>query len=353
MFIELSLVLTGVLIVVLVYLLRSAEIVKRYSSENILFENNTIDFDSLTIRQRLAQMFIVHSIIVPKSIGQLNVGGVYFNVEKGKEEYRKMIMEYQKRSKITLFIATDLEGYWNPFVKFYRSKFVSEIKNNKEAYELGIEHGRILKELGFNMNFAPIVELEDKIWKERCFSGNVLEIGGKVDSYIEGLQSYGIIGCAKHYPGGSLNVKDPHRYTVEAEISGKDVELFESAIKSKVAAIMIGNVVVSGEVDSKKMPCVVNKDCIKKLRKKFKGLIVTDEVNMKGLMNFYSDKTEMYSDLINAGNDLIIDFRLTVNSLDRILRKLEKRVRNRDINEERINETVKRILKYKRIKIKK
>ena len=79
----------------------------------------------------------------------MHVGGVFLDKENSKEDYKKTTGFYQSNSKIKLFVATDMEGYWNPFNEFYKSKNFGEINSKEEAYELGKEHGEILKELGF------------------------------------------------------------------------------------------------------------------------------------------------------------------------------------------------------------
>ena len=60
---------------------------------------------------------------------------------------------YQNNSKIKLFVATDMEGYWNPFNNFYNSSSFGDINSREESYNLGKEHGKILNELGFNLDF--------------------------------------------------------------------------------------------------------------------------------------------------------------------------------------------------------
>ncbi len=63
-----------------------------------------------------------------------------------------------------------MEGFWNP-PPFHGSKNFGEIKTGEEAYELGTSHGKILKELGFNLDFSPIVESRNTVWPGRTFTG--------------------------------------------------------------------------------------------------------------------------------------------------------------------------------------
>jgi len=245
-----------------------------------------------------------------------------------------------------MFVAADLEGYWNPF-PFFESPYLDKIKTKEDAYNLGAEHGKILKEIGFNLNFAPVAELEDKVWKHRTFSGSLGEISEKVNFYINGLQEQGVKATAKHYPGGSLNVKDPHKYIVKAEISQEQLNVFDSALEN-VSAVMIGHPIVFGAVDSNRKPSSVSFEIISELRKKFDGLIISDDINMRGLRNkYFLRERQLFIDLINAGNDIIIDgswHLFPAHNLNKKISYIKKAVNEGKIEEEKIDESVRRIL---------
>ena len=85
--------------------------------------------------------------------------------QESLKDYKKLIQKYQDKSKIKLFVSTDFEGAWSPFTKANVSeknfpKF-SDIKNSQEAYFIGKEQGKLLKELGFNIDFSPVAEFKD------------------------------------------------------------------------------------------------------------------------------------------------------------------------------------------------
>ncbi len=325
---------------------------KNYSTENIEIKNKTIYLDSLSLKQKLAQMLVVSTNMNDEKVSRMNIGGIYFKGGKEKIYYKKEIKKFQSASKIPFFVTADLEGHWNPFSKFISFKAFSEIETDKEAYNEGKKHGQLLKELGFNLDFSPVAEIKDIVWKKRAFTGNISEISGKVREYVKGLQGQSIMACAKHYPGGSLSVKDPHIFIVKAKITEEDLKPFDAAIKQNVSSIMVGHPVVSGTVNSEGRPCTVSKKCISNLRKKFEGLIITDAISMLGLRKFYLlDKKRMYVDLINSGDDVILDFAVDPRQINSILNYLERKVKSGDIKEENIDDSVKRILKYKGFKV--
>lgn len=349
-FLVVVLIIYDLLTVFAYFYVTGLQVAKSYSTDNIKVEGNgsTIVFDSLSLQQKLAQMMLVSGTRNSEDITRMNVGGIYvFQEGKDKIYYTKTIKKFKNAAKIKPFFSTDLEGYLNPFKQFYRSQTLSNITNTQASENLGREHGKLLQEMGFTINFAPVAEADGKVWPGRGWNGSAFQIAENVNAYLNGLQSFGIIGVVKHYPGGSIENKDPHKGIVEKEIRGGELFPFLAAFK-KARGVMVGHVVVSGDVDSKSKPCSVSPECLESIRNEgFNGLIITDEINMKGLSNFYAVKEEMYVDLINAGNDVILDFKLTPRSLDRLLKWLENTIKAGRISEKKIDEAVTRILKAK------
>jgi beta-glucosidase-like glycosyl hydrolase len=113
---------------------------------------------------------------------------------------------------------------------------------------------------------------------------------------------------------------------------------------------MIGHHIVSGELNSAGKPSSVSEEVIASLND-FSGLVIADEINMAGLKSFYQDKTEQYVGLINAGENLILDFDLNPVSLYKLILEIEKEVEKGRINEEKIDKSVRKILKMKGYKV--
>jgi len=313
-----------------------------------------INVSELGVREKVSQMVIIKANDFDSRYSDIGIGGVLFGERDSKEEYKKIISDYQNKSRIKLFISADLEGYWNPFVSFYKSKNFGEVKDRDEAFSLGKEHGEILKELGFNLDFSPVVEKRNTVWPGRSFTGSDEDIRGKIVGYIEGLEGEGILSTAKHYPGGSM-VKDPHIWRVKSEVFEDELSFFDSAINSGVSAVMVGHPVVYGAIDSKGSPVSVSYDAINPLREKFDGLIISDAITMWGLRkNYLFSFNRVYIDLINAGNDVIIDTNLWFSPWTSKYSMVKKRIDNAvkavergEISEQRIDESVSRILQAK------
>jgi beta-N-acetylhexosaminidase len=308
-----------------------------------------INLSQMPLKEKIAQMIMIRGDNFDSRFTELKIGGIFLTQQKTEEDYKKLIEKYQSKSKIRLLVATDLEGYWNPF-PFYNSKSLSEIKTKEEAYNLGKEHAQILKNLGFNLDFSPIAEEKNTVWPGRSFTGSHEEIKEKISFYINGLQDNKIMATAKHYPGGSM-IKDPHKFKVMAKIEESDLDLFNEAIKNNVSAIMIGHPMVSGAIDSKGKQSTVSKEVISTLRKDFSGLIVTDAISMLGLKISYLFRSNgLYVDLVSSGNDLILDLPLKFSNYNRVkngINAIEKAVKKGKISQERIDVSVKRILERK------
>jgi len=312
-------------------------------------EMESINISDLTLKEKIAQMVMVRGAKYDARFLDLGIGGIFLDKQSSEQTYKNLVNSYQKNSKIKLLVATDMEGYWNPF-PFYQSKNFKEIKNKEEAYELGKEHGKILKQVGFNFDFSPVAEEKNTVWPGRSFSGTHEEIKEKIAFYIKGLQEQKILATAKHYPGGSM-LKDPHWFKVKAEISREDLELFDYAIKNNVSSVMVGHAIVSGELNSNGKQSTVSEEVISNLRKNFNGLIITDAIGMWGLKWSYLFKPEkLYPDLVKAGNDIILDTTYVLSNHQRVkqgINAIEKAVLSGEIPEERIDDSVTRILDTK------
>lgn len=313
-----------------------------------------INFPELTLEEKVGQLIIVKPKKLDKRyVNELKVGGIFLNQKISQEEYKKIINFYKNNSKLNLFIAADMEGYWNSFSKFYSSKSFGKINDYDEALVLGKDHGKILKKLGFNLNFSPVVEVRNNVWIGRSFTGSDKEIKQKISGYIKGLHEERIFATAKHYPGGNL-VKNPHLIKYKINATKQELGMFDEAIKSKVDFIMVGHPVIYGELNSNGKQATISPEIIKPLKEKFDGIVITDAVTMLGLrISYLFNFKKVYPDLIRAGNDIIIDTHVNSN-YSQIKKRRDELIKQAKIDkdlEEKINESVKKILRKKGYKI--
>ena len=325
--------------------------ITKLNTENIIIEGKNIDFSSLTLEQKIAQMIIVRGDEEDLKFNNLNVGGIFLDKQNTEEEYKNLIKEYQENSKVKLFVATDLEGAWTPFHNPKPEQIFppfSDINTNYEAEDVGFKEGELLRKIGFNINFAPVAEYSDEAYGGRTFSGSEKEVTEKIASYINGLQK-NVLGTCKHYPGKGME-ENLHEVSYEQEISEEDLYLFDICIENNISSIMIGHQIIIGKINSKGKPSSVSKEVISTINDSV--LIISDEVNMKGLSNFYEDKIDMYVDLINSGENVILDFELDSYELHELILKIKEEVEKGRIDEKNIDKSVKKILITKGYEIK-
>jgi len=317
--------------------------------DNIIIEEGTIYLDSLSLEQKIAQMVIVHGGQWNlKPWKDLQVGGIHLFALEKSELYLEIIGKFQSGMQIPFFVTADYEGCLNPFANFINSTVASEINSVGDAFEKGSIDGELLHSLGFNINFAPVVDLNDEIWGCRSFPGDEENVAKLAEAYALGLQSNDVIATAKHYPGKTLVAKDPHKNIVFAYISDADVLPYEYLIeKDDIASVMVSHIITTGTIDSLGIPAVVSSEVIMPLKKDFSGLIISDEINMLGLKNFYPSIDDMYIAVFKAGNDLVLNFNEDPNEIYRMIIIIKKAVLAGEIPLSQIDTSVKKILELK------
>ncbi len=313
--------------------------------------DGVIQLDSFTLEQKIAQMIVVAGNPANTEVWRkMQLGGVHLFALQREELFRENIRELQYNMTIPFFITVDLEGCVNPFAAFRYFPFAYTISTPEEAFHKGQQEGEYLTSVGVTLNFAPVVDLDDSIWNCRSFPGDEKSVTLLAEQYIQGLQQQGILATAKHYPGKTLVVRDPHKYLVAAEISGRDVYPY-SQLSSEVASIMVSHIISSGMVDSQGIPAVASAEVISELKKNFTGLVISDEINMLGLRNYYATLDEMYLAVFKAGNDLVLNFNNDPNEIYRMIQVVKEGVERGDISEEQIDASVRKILKAKGMKV--
>jgi len=320
----------------------------------ISVRDNTVRLNSMSLEQKIAQMVIVGGIrdnFIPWR--NMQVGGIHLFAMQTEHIFNNTIIDFQYGVPIHFFVTADLEGCVTPFASIRNFSSASEVNDLGDAFEKGFREGEFLKRLGFNLNFAPVVDLEDDIWKCRTFPGDETEISEFAQAYTLGLQTQGIIATAKHYPGKTLVVKDPHKFVVSAYIDEKDIFPYHYLIdKGDIKAVMVSHLITTGAVDSEGFPAVVSKKVIDGIKEDYDGLIISDEIHMLGLKNFYSTLEEMYVAVFKAGNDIILNFDRDPNEIYHMIQVVKEAVENGEIPKKQIDNSVTKILEAKGFRVK-
>jgi beta-N-acetylhexosaminidase len=227
------------------------------------------------------------------------------------------------------------------------------------AYRVGVASAEELSAVGINMNLAPVADLEtykdNPIISRRAWSSDPVIAGEALAAFIEGSASLNVITTAKHFPGhgetrqdshGELNVLDLSRERLET------VELvpFEYAIDAGVGAVMVAHIDYPALDPQPIMPASLSQPIITGVLREqlgFNGMIMTDALDMNAVdmnYNFY-DAVVMS---LNAGTDLLaMGPSVGQEVFEAAMQRIVDEVRAGNISEERIEESVRRILTTK------
>lgn len=355
----------------------------RKSYEEMQSNINTSEIlKQLSIEDKVAQMFIVlpetlasdeeHMTKTTKAtksyIDKIPVGGVVYMSDNliEPQQVKDMlgsIQEYSiNRVGLPLFLCVDEEGGRiarianNKIFKIDNVGSMSDIgkdNNYEQTFNAGACIGEYLSELGFNLDFAPVVDTIgtplNTVLFNRTFSDDPYIVSDMADAFSKGLNSKGVISVYKHFPGHGSTTGDPHKgYAVteksKEDLSEFDLIPFEKGIKENVNMIMVGHISLPNVTDDG-LPASLSKDVITNMLRTdmgYDGIIITDALNMGAIKDNY-DSGEAALLAVKAGADIV----LMPDDFDAAYNSILTSVKNGEISEERINESVLRIIRLK------
>ena len=322
---------------------------------------------NMTLREKCAQMIIApvyRSFMDSTSVDydstielvrDYKIGGLIMFQGELKQEIN-FIKKMQALSDIPLLISADYERGLgmriDDALEFPHSMALGATTNSQLAYEMGKAIAVESRLIGVYQNFAPVADINNDalnpVINIRSFSESKFTVAEFVSSFLLGAKHGRIISTAKHFPGHGNTDIDSH--TELPLISGDKNYLFQNelypfiqAINSGVQAIMVGHPIVQA-FDT--LPAPLSKNIVTGLLINtlgFDGLIITDALNMKAINNHYSlEETILLA--VKAGNDIILmplDPRKSISII-------YNAVLNGEITEERIDNSVRKILSAKR-----
>lgn len=265
-----------------------------------------------------------------------------------------------KVNKVPLFISVDEEGgrisrMPNNIKKLPTNKAIGEINDSSFSFEIGEVIAKELKAFGFNMDFAPVLDINSNhnnpVIGDRSFGSNA-EIVTKLGiQTMKGIQAGGIVSVVKHFPGhGDTSVDSHIGLPVVNNSLGrlKSFELipFASAIENKADAIMVAHILLP-QID-RTYPASMSKIMITDILRnelKYDGVVVSDDLTMGAILKNY-DIGEAAIKAIDAGIDILLVCHEYEKELA-VINAVKEAVNDGTISEERIDASVYRILKLK------
>lgn len=264
------------------------------------------------------------------------------------------------KNRIPLFLAIDEEGgkisrMPEELVNTPACRVIGGKNDRDFAFEIGSAIGYKIKSFGFNLNFAPVLDIDSNpdnpVIGERSFGPDEKIVSSMGIQVMKGLQSQNIISVVKHFPGHGDTSVDSHvgLPAVDKEMESlMEFELvpFMEAIKHNTDGIMVAHILYN-KIDPKYPSTMSEKIMTGLLREelKYDGVIFTDDLTMGAILENY-DIGEAAVKSIKAGSDVLVVCHGYDNVI-KVFNSLKKSVQNGDLTEARINRSLARILSLK------
>ena len=317
----------------------------------------------LTIREKIAQSFMVsaysnkdqkHIDEIASLIQNEKIGGLIF-FQGGPIRQAKLTNYYQSISKVPIIISID--GEWGLGMRldstfsYPRQMMLGAGADSNLVYKVASDMAKHFKRMGIHINYGPVVDINNNplnpVIGSRSFGEDKKMVASFGYQYMKGLQDNGILACAKHFPGHGDTDADSHYALPKVTHSQKrldSLELypFSQLINRGVSGVMVAHLNIPTLEKDSTLASSLSENVIKKLlvdSLKFKGLIYTDALNMKGVADFHKPAELNYL-AYKAGNDFLICPEKIKESIDYI----EEQVDSGKISADEVNTKCRKIL---------
>ncbi len=323
-------------------------------------------YNAMTLEEKVGQLFIVaaysnkdaaHETEIENLVKTEAIGGLIFMQDLAVKQ-AELTNRYNKVSKIPLLIGMDAE--WGLAMRlkevnrFPWAMTVGAVADNQIVKNMGNAIGEQSKTMGVHFNFAPVVDVntnpQNPIIGNRSFGSDVQNVADKGIAYMLGMKEKGVLASAKHFPGHGDTSTDSHHTLPVVDhnlqrLNSVELAPFQKLIDAGVSAIMVAHLSVPALEPDPKIPSSISKKIITDLLKNkmnFKGLIITDALNMDGVAKAYP-AGEVDALAFEAGNDILLFSQNVKTAKQKIIEKIN----SGEITEERLAESVKKILMAK------
>ena len=345
--------------------------VEEKTAEQVQMEVVDTIINTMEIEEKVGQLFMIDfrknkdgsemqvmQQEVIDAIQEYHLGGVILFAENldTQDQTVQLIQDMQEVADLSLFIGVDEEGglvsrLGKSQIPHKKISPAGEL-TDEEVVESGTIIGKKLMELGINVNFAPIADVntnpENTVISTRAFSKDPKIAAQRVGAFINALEKTGVSATAKHFPGHGDTLADSHKgqvsvvHTME-RLRKSEFLPFKSAIEAGVDMIMLGHIHTPNATNDG-LPATLSSEMIGILREElgFSGIIITDAMEMEAITKYY-DSGEAAVLAILAGVDIVLMPFETEEAYEAVV----EAVKIGEISEERINESIKRILNLK------
>lgn len=332
--------------------------------------------EGMTLEEKVAGLFIVTPEAITgvdtatqagdgtkKAIEEYPVGGIiYFSKNiQSKDQLTDMISKTASYCKYPMFFAVDEEGgdvarIANSSIEVEKTGPAADIAatgDPNKAYVANSVIASYLKELGFNLDFAPVADvasIEDSFIGNRAYGTDFNAAAPFVSNAVTGLQENGVSACLKHFPGLGATSGDTHKEMVTNERTSQDFKdnefiTFKAGIEAGTDFIMVSHISLPSITGDNTPCCLIPSIVTDMLRAElgYKGVVITDAMNMAAISEYYSSD-EAAIKALKAGCDMILMPENFKEAYDGIIKAVRE---DQTLDEKRIDDALKRIYKVK------
>lgn len=323
--------------------------------------------NSMTIDEKIGQLFMVqaysnqdkkHEESITEMIKKYHVGNLIF-MQGTPEKQAILTNKYQALSKkVPLLIGFD--GEWgldmrlkNTF-RYPWNMTLGAVQDNSLIERFGVQVGKHCKRIGIHINFAPVVDIntnpKNPIIGNRSFGESKYNVTHKALAFVKGMQQQGVLANAKHFPGHGDTATDSHHTLPVINFDEKRLDTLElypykKLFEQNLTSVMTAHLSVPKLEPNSKLPSSLSKKIVTDLlieKLGFKGLIITDGLNMKGAAD-YATSSEIDLAAILAGNDML----LIPQDVPATISLFKKAIADKTLTIERLDASVRKILQAK------
>lgn len=323
-------------------------------------------YNKMTLQERIGQLFMVaaysnkdsvHFNAIDKLIREQHIGGVIF-FQGGPVRQARLTNRFQSKSKVPLFIGIDAE--WglamrlDSVIRYPWNMTLGAIQDMKLIEEVGEKYGQQSRRMGVQFNFAPVLDIntnpKNPIIGNRSFGEDKINVTERALALMKGIQNQGVFATGKHFPGHGDTETDSHHTLPMLNFTKQrinDIEFYpyKKLFREGLASVMVAHLNVPSLEPKENYPTSLSYNVVTNVLQNelhFKGLIFTDALNMKGATNF-KQPGDIDLEAFKAGNDIL----LFAENVPLALEKICVAIQDTVISEKRLEQSVKKILRYK------
>ncbi|GIP32214.1 beta-N-acetylhexosaminidase [Paenibacillus sp. J2TS4] len=326
--------------------------------------------DKMTLEEKIGQMIIAGvqgtsaSSEDERMIKEQHVGGIIFYKNNLADpasvvRFANQLKQWNESHSVPLLLSVDQEGgrvSRLPGLDLLpTAQEIGQWNSREAAGEIGAILGEEVKAMGLNMNFAPVLDINNNpknpVIGDRSFGSTAEIVSSMGIEAMKQMELTGVIPVVKHFPGHGDTETDSHLdlpviHKSEKDLTELEWKPFVKAIEEGTDAIMVAHILfpqIDEQYPSSLSPAVVTGQLRDKLG--FEGVILTDDLTMGAIVNRYGiGEASVLS--VQAGTDILL-IAHEYSNVDEVTAALKQSVADGTLSEERIDESVRRILQLK------